>query len=128
MFRRKYLFITIIFVFSLTISAWIYQRSIQFSHAVPQQSYHASIEIDGNAELDAFCDGNGTSGNVTHPHIIENIEIKSDGAQNGFKLSNTDRYLIIRNVNISEFFQTSDSRGLYLINCEYVTIEDSHFL
>ncbi len=127
MLHRKHITISLIFVFSLLVSIWILQISIPSAQGVTQADYHPSINIDGNAELDAFCSGNGTSGNITHPYVIENLEIKSDGAQNGFKLSNTNRYLIIRNVNISEFYQSSNSIGIFLNNCVYVTIDDCHF-
>jgi len=95
--------------------------------ATPIQVYHPSINIDGNDELDAFCAGNGTFGNTTHPHRIENFEILSDGPQNGLKLANTDRYLIIQNVNITQFFQSTTSRGIYIINCTHITIDNCHF-
>lgn len=88
---------------------------------------HSSIDIDGNAALDAFFAGNGTSGNITHPYVLEDIEITFDEVQNGIKIANTDKYLILDNVNVSEFYQSTLSKGIYLINCSHITIDNSHF-
>ena len=123
--RRTHLTITLIFAFSLC-SVFMISFNTTTVKAVPSV-YHSSIDIDGNSQLDVFFAGNGTSGNITHPYVLEDIEIVFDGVQNGIKLANTDKYLIIENVNVSEFFQSTTSRGLYLINCTHVTIDNSHF-
>ncbi|MHA1109572.1 MAG: NosD domain-containing protein [Promethearchaeota archaeon] len=122
--RRTHLTFTLIFVIGLSMVLWINFNTTTVK-AVP--TFHTSIDIDGNAALDAFCLGNGTSGNITHPHVIEDIEITFDGPQNGIKITNTDRYLVIENVNVSEFFQSTLSKGIYLINTSHITIENSHF-
>lgn len=90
--------------------------------------YHGSFIINGDAELDAFCAGNETDGTETNPHVIENFEILYDGAQNGIMIINTSRYLNIQNVNVSEFKVALNSKGLYLLNAEHITILDCHFV
>ena len=73
----------------------IFHSSVSGVNASPVVDYHSSIIIDGNAELDTFCAGNGTSGNETSPHRIEDFEIAWDGPQNGFILINIDRHMLI---------------------------------
>lgn len=122
--RRTHLTFALIFTLGLSMILWINFNTISVKAA---PTYHSSIEIDGNSALDAFCADNGTSGNITHPHIIDDIEITFDGSPVGIDISNTDRYLIIENVNVSEFFQSTLSTGISLVNCSHITITDSHF-
>ena len=55
---------------------------------------HTPIVINGNAALDAFCNGNGTDGSYENPHIIKDYTING-GIGNAINISSTDRYLII---------------------------------
>lgn len=58
---------------------------------------HNPIIIDGNDQLDAFCAGNGTSGNETYPHVISGYDIFVGTSVGGIYLKNTDRHVIIEN-------------------------------
>ena len=51
---------------------------------------HDSIEIHGDAELDAFCAGNGTDGLTwSTAHRIENYSISMGLVQTGYGLSSS---------------------------------------
>jgi hypothetical protein len=126
MLHRKHITVSILITLSLFLSVYLFQLSVPTINAVPVQAYHSSIYINGNSELDAFCSGNGTSGNSTHPYVISNFEITFDGPQNGIKIENIDRYLVFQNVNVSDYYQSSNSRGMYFINVSHLTIDACH--
>ena len=81
---------------------------------------HASIYIDGNAALDAFCAGNGTDGTEGNPHIIEGYTIDG-GIGTAIEILNTDLYLIIQDCTIQGMTGT-DSIGIHLYLSQNVTI------
>jgi parallel beta-helix repeat protein len=81
---------------------------------------HSKILIDGNTALDGFCAGNGTSGNYTHPHIIEDYEIDASGSGSGFDIRNTDLYLIIQNCTVIN--SGPNDAGFEFYNCYNVKI------
>nr|MDO8113045.1 hypothetical protein [Candidatus Sigynarchaeota archaeon] len=53
------------------------------------------IVINGNAQLDAFCAGNGTDGSLAHPHVIVNMTFASESS--AIQVSNTNRVLWLVN-------------------------------
>jgi parallel beta-helix repeat protein len=81
-------------------------------------SYMYFIRIDGNGELHSFCSiGSGTQ---EDPYVIENL-IAPQGTWYGIAITNTDKFLIIRNCTISyqkEF-------GIYLWGCDNIFIENN---
>ncbi|MHA1341223.1 MAG: right-handed parallel beta-helix repeat-containing protein [Promethearchaeota archaeon] len=79
---------------------------------------HGSIKINSDIELDAFCNGNGTNGSINNPHIIQNYEINTAG--NGIEISNTTKYLIIRNCTII----SSGGSGILLNKSNNIKVEN----
>ncbi|MFX0103418.1 MAG: right-handed parallel beta-helix repeat-containing protein, partial [Candidatus Hodarchaeota archaeon] len=60
---------------------------------------HEQINIDGNVELDEFCNSSGTTGlNWSDPHEIKDLVIISLDNNSCINLSNTDRHLTIQNI------------------------------
>ena len=128
MLRSKHFTISLLFIISFGMITFTLLSIAPGVKAAPMAPLaDPSILIDGNTELDAYC-GNETSGNATHPHIIENMEIVSDGPQNGIKITNTDRHLILRDVNVTNFSQSSNSRGILIINCTNIIIDSCLFV
>ena len=66
---------------------------------------HATILIDGNAELATFISNEGLSGDGTNvsPYIIENFNIIAT-IDNWIEIINTDAYLIIQNCTVEGDF------------------------
>ncbi len=93
------------------------------SYSVPSSSTpHSQIIILGNAELDAFCAGNGTDGlSWETAHVIENYEIVAS-SQAAFDIEATDRYLIIRNCNFR--CTILHWENLWIDYCENINITD----
>ena len=102
--RRYHLTVSLVFILGLSMAILMNFNTLTV-RAAP--TVHPSINIDGNVALDAFFAGNGTSGNTTHPYVLEDIDITFDGVQNGIKIANTNRHLILDNVNVSEFYQST---------------------
>jgi parallel beta-helix repeat protein len=127
MLRRKHIKYLLLFSLSLCIFLSVLISFSPKIQAASIQTYHPSIIIIGNDALDDFCAGNGTSGNITHPHVIKDIEITYDGVQYGIEIKNVDKYLVMDNVNVSEYFQSTLSTGIYLENVSHLTIDRSHF-
>ncbi|WP_457556638.1 right-handed parallel beta-helix repeat-containing protein [Candidatus Harpocratesius sp.] len=86
---------------------------------------HSQIIISGNAELDAFCSGNGTTGmSWETAHIIGNFTIDTFNEQEScFSIKNTDRYLILRNISLRTYPAYLLS-GLLLDNVSHVRVEN----
>jgi parallel beta-helix repeat protein len=87
---------------------------------------HDPIDIDGNDELDAWAIVNspGTDGlSWATAHVIGDYEIAVSGATYGIKIWNIDRYLIIRNCDVSN---VQAYYGIYLVSCQNVKIIDCH--
>jgi hypothetical protein len=77
---------------------------------------HSKIYIDGNSALDAFCSGDGTDGlSWASAHVIEDYEIDAGGSGSGIYISNTDRYLIIRNCTLS-------NSGISIWSCSNIKV------
>ncbi|MHA1744875.1 MAG: hypothetical protein ACTSWW_02680, partial [Promethearchaeota archaeon] len=70
---------------------------------------HGMISITGNAELDSFCSGNSTTGlSWANPHVIGNFTIDLlDERLTCFTLMDTDRYVVIRNVTLKTYKDSS---------------------
>lgn len=76
------------------------------------------IAIDGNAELDAFCAGNGTTGEYGDPYIIRDLEFGDCGIYWGLSILHTTRYLIILNCTFeNKAISLHDSNNIDIINC-----------
>ncbi|MHA1585052.1 MAG: right-handed parallel beta-helix repeat-containing protein [Promethearchaeota archaeon] len=89
---------------------------------------HNSIEIQGDAELDAFCSGNGTNGQTwASAYRIENFSISMGIVQTGFGLllNGTTRKVIIRNMSFDSL--RNYIPAIYLFNSENIRIEDVMF-
>jgi parallel beta-helix repeat protein len=82
---------------------------------------HDPISINGNSELATFISNEGLNGEGTEisPYIIESLIIDSSST-NGFNISNTDAFLIIRNCTIQGLDQ--ESIGIYCNNTENINI------
>lgn len=76
---------------------------------------HSPIYLDGNSAIDAFCAGNGTTGSVSNPHVLQNFEITTGGT--AISLYNINKYVIIRNCNL-----TNPGTGIYLENCRNINV------
>ncbi len=124
MLRRKHLVFSLLLVIGLGFLLGI--PNAKAERTLPL--YDSNILINGNAELNAFCSGNGTDGSQGNPHVIEDMDIIAGGSQNGIQIVNTTLYLIIRNVNASEFKITGDSKGIFLQNVTHVTLDGCHFV
>ncbi|MHA1715798.1 MAG: PKD domain-containing protein, partial [Promethearchaeota archaeon] len=86
---------------------------------------HEPIFINGNAELDAFCAGNGTDGLTPETaHVIENYEISGDGIAVPIQIINTDRFLIIRNCTLENSSTNNFDAGILLSNCWNINISN----
>lgn len=86
---------------------------------------HTRIEISRNSELDAFCSGNGTTGQSWETaHIIGNFSIDTyDEQLNCFTIENTDRFLILRNITLRTYRAFLLS-GLKLMNVTHIRLEN----
>nr|MDO8110151.1 right-handed parallel beta-helix repeat-containing protein [Candidatus Sigynarchaeota archaeon] len=76
---------------------------------------HGKILINGNAALDAFFAGNGTTGSESNPHILQNFEINAGG--DCIALYNTNKHVIIQDCILFD-----SGSGIYLENCQNVDI------
>ena len=90
-------------------------------------SIYSPIYINGNAALNTFCSGNGTTGaSWESAHVIEDYEIDADGSGSGIIIGFTNLYLIIRNVTTSNSGSDTFDAGISLINSTNVKIIDTN--
>ncbi|MHA1797272.1 MAG: right-handed parallel beta-helix repeat-containing protein [Candidatus Helarchaeota archaeon] len=86
---------------------------------------HEPIRIDGNAELEAFCATNGSDGLSWETAFkIENYSITS-GEDSGISINNTDKFLIINNCLIENFWNNNygaSDNGINIQNCSNIKI------
>jgi parallel beta-helix repeat protein len=112
---------------SIFILAPIRENSSNYSFSRPKTSVPFSpIELDGNAALDAWAIINspGTDGlSWATAHVIENYEIDASGTDYGIRITNTDRYLIIRNCDVSN---APTLNGIHLTTCQNVKITECY--
>jgi parallel beta-helix repeat protein len=81
----------------------------------------APIYIDGNAQLAAFCTGNGT-GTPGSPYTITYAEITSAGASGAaLYINNTSDYIVIENCTV-QGANGADEVGIIINNCDHVVI------
>ncbi len=86
-------------------------------------SVHAPIFIDGDAALDAFCAGNGTTGlTPATAHVIHDYEIDAAGSGSAIHIQNTTRHLLIQRCMATGAGTGGTDAGILLINCTRVTI------
>nr|MDO8114483.1 NosD domain-containing protein [Candidatus Sigynarchaeota archaeon] len=87
---------------------------------------HAPIRITSNAQLDAFCAGNGTDGlSWGTAHVIRDLAIDANGDTAGIYLSTTTRYLIIENCIFSNSGTNWDEAGITALDCQNIRITNS---
>ncbi|WP_371805228.1 right-handed parallel beta-helix repeat-containing protein [Candidatus Lokiarchaeum ossiferum] len=80
------------------------------------------------ASLESWCSG---FGNITHPYIIENMTINTNGKSHGISISNSKAYFIIRDCYITGADDITESSGIYLYNVTNaqiynVSLENNH--
>ena len=128
---RNYLSYTVTFLCLITISfsllVAVRHNNKVYSYFLPNSSVaFTPIEIDGNTELDAWAAVNspGTDGlSWGNAHIIENYEIDATGTNFGISITNTDRYLIIRNCDVSNALFD----GISISSCQNIEITACDF-
>jgi parallel beta-helix repeat protein len=121
----QYLFVVVcIITVSVFMLGPIRENSIKCSFSGLNTS-DPPIDIDGNPALDAWAAINspGTDGlSWNTAHVIENYEIDAAGVGSGIKITNTDRYLIIRNCEVSN----AQAWGLTILICQNVKITECY--
>ncbi|MBN2151147.1 MAG: right-handed parallel beta-helix repeat-containing protein [Candidatus Lokiarchaeota archaeon] len=87
---------------------------------------HGTINITGNAGMDAFCGngGNGTDGlSPATAHRISDFKVSADGGDYCIKIKDVDRYVIIENCTfITAYFDEWTSAGVKLENCTNIRL------
>jgi len=85
---------------------------------------HSKILIDGDAELAAFCAGNGTDGSSWDAaHVIKDYEIDAEASSNGIEIRDTTLFVIIQNCIVTNA-GVGGGAGIYLTNCTNVKITE----
>lgn len=122
-------FVIIVFAFVLPMTNVISPQETSlrenFEVSTAEEITHG-YAISGDAELDAFCAGNSTTGlDWENAHVIKDYEIYLYGNGGGdcFSLTNTSRYVIFQNLTLTTSNANYDS-GIYLENCSNVRIDD----
>ena len=133
--ERKYLFVLAgLLFFTLIPSGEVpmaFQEALNASDAANPQSAtrYSPIKIYSNAELNAFCAGDGTDGTENNPHVIENyvIDISSEPFSNAIIIQNTNLYLIIQNCRITAcgYSDEGNHPSIGLWNCSNVAIRNN---
>lgn len=107
---------------------------------------HSPIYINGDAELDAFCSGNGTTGlSWATAHVIDGYELNRTDETYGVWLNQTTRHVIIKNVQmipqfsyamalingsnikIQNMYTNEGAYSIFMEGCENITITNSNF-
>ncbi|MBD3186504.1 hypothetical protein GF325_06730 [Candidatus Bathyarchaeota archaeon] len=94
-------------------------------------SPHEPIEIIGNSELDAFCSGNGTSGNSSHPHVISDYIINCNNASEGIVLQDITLHLRVENCRVLnasgnlDFSTNLYDAGIKILNCTNIHVQNT---
>ncbi len=106
---------------SSELSSETYELSIIDSRVLPisAESNHAPINLDSETALDTFCAGNGTDGTLSNPYVLENFTIDAIGSDFGIRLSNIEKFVIIKNCSI---FNSEIEASLRLDSCANITI------
>jgi parallel beta-helix repeat protein len=83
---------------------------------------HSTILIVGNAELAAFCAGNGTDGSSwAAAHVIKDYEIDAEASGCAIEIRDTTLFVIIQNCTVTNSEDDNDA-GIFLDNCTNVKI------
>lgn len=111
-------------LFSLAADSCDYIAVDNYSSPPSSSSLHAPILIEGDAELDAFCDGNGTDGTEENPHVISDYEFSGPGSdwQDGI-ISAIDIRGVALHLRIISCEINSYYRGINITDCSNITIE-----
>ncbi|MFX1418773.1 MAG: right-handed parallel beta-helix repeat-containing protein, partial [Promethearchaeota archaeon] len=115
------LFIPIIISFSLLIP-FSYLKDFDVNlNLPPNVSQVIDIEIDGNAQLEAFCASNQSDGNSwATAFLIQNYTFES--GSRAIWILHTDKYLIIRNCSFQSY-----TDGILLQLCDNIKIINCSF-
>lgn len=131
--RKRGLFL--VTLFAVTFSVIFSQSQVNFDQNFEKllkegitnpnsASLHTPFFIVGNVAMDVFFAGHGTDGlSWTTAHVIENLTINANGVGSGINIRNTNLYLIIRNVTVTNSgYSPFADAGIYLEYCENVRI------
>ncbi len=92
---------------------------------------HGLVQIDGDAELDAFFAGNATNGTAENPYSLSGLSIDASASAYGIKITGTTRFLVIAgNVvsgNALPYGSIYASAGLVLENVTNVMVQGNTF-
>ena len=80
------------------------------------------IQIDGNSQLDDFENKTGL-GTLEIPYIIENYTIDAGNIGSAVSIQNTDRYLVLYNLTVTNSAGYGTGSGIYFNNVSNVQIE-----
>jgi parallel beta-helix repeat protein len=110
----------IIFVISFGFNLQLTSESNNVGH-INKVNSDSALTINGNSELEAIS-SSGT-GTINDPYIIQSYNIVSSNSNgNNFELKNTDKYAIIRNINV---YQASKN-GFHIENVTNAKFEDNY--
>ncbi|MHA1684437.1 MAG: NosD domain-containing protein, partial [Promethearchaeota archaeon] len=85
--------------------------------------------IDGNTELDYFCNSSGTDGlSWATAHVIDGLKISAGSGSYGISIKNTDRYLVISNSTITHAVKNIGDAGIVLYSCENINLTRNKLL
>ncbi|MBN2157255.1 MAG: right-handed parallel beta-helix repeat-containing protein [Candidatus Lokiarchaeota archaeon] len=99
--RKLFPYFFLSFIFTLSILSLITGSSEPGELPSSSDDSPYVIFINGNAQLGNYVAGNGTSGTLDNPHIIENCSILTTNKQYGIFIQNVDLHLILRNCSIT---------------------------
>nr|MDO8113973.1 PKD domain-containing protein [Candidatus Sigynarchaeota archaeon] len=120
-FKIKFSFVIALGIFG---TALVVSRSqIDIDREFPgsvilDSALHGPIAIVGNAALDAFCAGNGTTGaSWATAHVIKNMEIDASSGNSGMSITDVNRFLVIQNCTVFNAGPAGVGAGILLVNC-----------
>ncbi|MHA1453796.1 MAG: right-handed parallel beta-helix repeat-containing protein, partial [Promethearchaeota archaeon] len=80
------------------------------------------IQIDGNSQLDDFENKTGL-GSIDNPYIIENYTIDAGNIGSAVSIQNTDRYVVLSNLTVTNSAGYGTGSGIYFKNVTNGQIE-----
>lgn len=118
--RSKSIFFLCILSGIILVSAQIYKVKAQ----IPNTSF--SVIIDGNAELEAFCGGNG-NGTEMDPFVLDYYNLSLE-TESGILIKDTNSYLIIDHMVLTDNSgHEYNTVGIKFANCQNICIQNSYF-